>query len=538
MGRPMVKPSIERPTIWSAAGLGLGPGQHVGQRHAEPERVADQRPADLVGDARQRDVLLHHRHRQQLVVGELVRRVDLARARASFQFVGAVVGHAQLDVDPVEVVVRRHQRAEAVDWPAPHRPARAPPAWPAGAAGCRGARRRSRRCRGACARRAPSCRPAARSHQRRRGRCAAPAASSTAGTAAGRRCLRWRRRSSTRSDPIPAADPDDRGHERPRRRRQRQAVGGGHAERRRTPRSRPPPPRSGGGPAGRGSRRSTTTRPRCRSMSPGLSLAWRFSTPKRTNQPGDQSITTSPIATTNDGTFGSTPAASSTTPNATPAATAPASAARPLVTWAPTPATGSTRPAVSTTAYRVPLTPRRCSAGRDIGTDANRAGSPVRSGRSKICIEGANDVAPPPLHHAVVIGASMAGLTTAASWPTTPTPSPCSIATTCRRAPMPRKAVPQGRHAHTPPGRRRPDHRDALPRDHGRAGRRRRRHLRLQPRLLVPGRRLPRAEPASIARWSAPAGRSWRATCAGDWRRCPTCRSAAALSVERLLATR
>ena len=54
----------------------------------------------------------------------------------------------------------------------------------------------------------------------------------------------------------------------------------------------------------------------------------------------------------------------------------------------------------------------------------------------------------PLRRHAVVVGASMAGLATARSCPITSSRSPSSTATSCPTAAGPRRGVPQGRHAH------------------------------------------------------------------------------------------
>src|SRR5262249_18781781 len=62
---------VDRPTHHLVgAVLDAGRLQHALQRYPQPLRVAYQVAADVVGDAGEGDVALHHRHREQLRVGD------------------------------------------------------------------------------------------------------------------------------------------------------------------------------------------------------------------------------------------------------------------------------------------------------------------------------------------------------------------------------------------------------------------------------------------------------------------------------------
>ena len=104
-------------------------------------------------------------------------------------------------------------------------------------------------------------------------------------------------------------------------------------------------------------------------------------------------------------------------------------------------------------------------------------------------------------HHAVVVGASVGGLAAARVLA-----DHFDTVTVLDRDALhrrePRKTVPQGRHAHALLGGGR-DASSLSPRDHGRADRRRRRHPRFQRGSLVPGGRLPDAEPGRPIRRQA-----------------------------------
>ena len=73
IGEPQVQPSIDRLTTCSAPGWTPGLVEHVLEQHALEQRVADEVAADLVRHARQRDVALDQRPRQQVVEGQLDR---------------------------------------------------------------------------------------------------------------------------------------------------------------------------------------------------------------------------------------------------------------------------------------------------------------------------------------------------------------------------------------------------------------------------------------------------------------------------------
>ena len=109
-----MNPSTERETSWSAAGSHPGLLEQRLERHADPASVADVRTADLVRDARQRDVAFDQFAGDELleVQGDLPidHAVDPQRP-----VLGADRGHEQGGVDPVELVVRRDERAEAGD---------------------------------------------------------------------------------------------------------------------------------------------------------------------------------------------------------------------------------------------------------------------------------------------------------------------------------------------------------------------------------------------------------------------------------------
>ena len=114
MGVPIVKPSAERETICEASAAHARLAQEVGEGGADPPRVADVRPADLVRHARERDVAFDHRPSEELVVVErhlaLDHPVEVERPSGRVDR-----GHEQRGVDPVEVRVRREERGDAGD---------------------------------------------------------------------------------------------------------------------------------------------------------------------------------------------------------------------------------------------------------------------------------------------------------------------------------------------------------------------------------------------------------------------------------------
>ncbi len=120
---PAVADRLEgrRAGVPGVSGVGvdlLHPGPHAdeldegGERHAQPAAGADVGPADLVRDAGQGDVPLHHRQGQQVVVGQRHRLVDHA---VDGERPGRRVdpGGDQADVDPVEVLGRGRERGHA-----------------------------------------------------------------------------------------------------------------------------------------------------------------------------------------------------------------------------------------------------------------------------------------------------------------------------------------------------------------------------------------------------------------------------------------
>ena len=66
VGKPTVKPSTERPTIWVAPAWTPAWARTLLQVDARPQGIADEVAADLVADAGDRHVLLEEGHRQQL----------------------------------------------------------------------------------------------------------------------------------------------------------------------------------------------------------------------------------------------------------------------------------------------------------------------------------------------------------------------------------------------------------------------------------------------------------------------------------------
>ena len=79
MGKPAVQPSTESPDDLRGAGSHAGPVEERRQRHALPDGIADEAPADLVGHALQGDRLLDAVDGEQLVVGDLDRSLDETR---------------------------------------------------------------------------------------------------------------------------------------------------------------------------------------------------------------------------------------------------------------------------------------------------------------------------------------------------------------------------------------------------------------------------------------------------------------------------
>ena len=67
IGVPEVNPSTDVHSSCSAPARMPGLPQQAGQARAEPLRVADVRPADRVGHAGQRDVVVDQRAAEQLV---------------------------------------------------------------------------------------------------------------------------------------------------------------------------------------------------------------------------------------------------------------------------------------------------------------------------------------------------------------------------------------------------------------------------------------------------------------------------------------
>ena len=109
-----------RPTVDRAAdqllGARLDPGfaQHVGQHHALPDAVADEVAADLVGDARQRDVPLDLFPGEQVVERQLELVIDHATDLEAPRVLGDL-GDDDRRVDAVELVDGRDERADPVD---------------------------------------------------------------------------------------------------------------------------------------------------------------------------------------------------------------------------------------------------------------------------------------------------------------------------------------------------------------------------------------------------------------------------------------
>ena len=95
------------------AGGKLRPLQQLVEPHALPERVAREKPAYGVADARERDVLLHGRHCQQLFVGELEGIAHVALEREPPR-VGVDVGHDVTLGHHVEVLVGRDLRRDTL----------------------------------------------------------------------------------------------------------------------------------------------------------------------------------------------------------------------------------------------------------------------------------------------------------------------------------------------------------------------------------------------------------------------------------------
>ncbi len=88
--------------------------EQLAHRVPEPPRVAHEVPADLVGHAREREVVLDEREREQLVERDLERVVDEpGDAQRPRRWVD--LGHAQRRVDAVEVRVRGDVRREPGD---------------------------------------------------------------------------------------------------------------------------------------------------------------------------------------------------------------------------------------------------------------------------------------------------------------------------------------------------------------------------------------------------------------------------------------
>ena len=111
---PMVMPLTSRMTIWSAPGLDPRLAEQRGQQRALPAGVADVAAADALRDAGQGDVVLDHRHLQQLVERDRHRVVDHA-VDAQLPGGGRDLRDGQGRVDPVELGVRREERGQARD---------------------------------------------------------------------------------------------------------------------------------------------------------------------------------------------------------------------------------------------------------------------------------------------------------------------------------------------------------------------------------------------------------------------------------------
>ena len=106
LDRRAAGPAVDRPA-GQLLGTRLEPGllEDVLEQHALPQRIADEIPADLVRHARQRDVALDLRPREQIVEGELHRVVDQS-VDLQTPRVLRHLRHDERRVDAVEAVVR------------------------------------------------------------------------------------------------------------------------------------------------------------------------------------------------------------------------------------------------------------------------------------------------------------------------------------------------------------------------------------------------------------------------------------------------
>ena len=109
------RPPVDRRALQLVgAGLHAGFLEDVGERYAEPARVADELAADLVRHARERDVALDRATAQEIREVDLELAVDHA-VHLQAPRLGGHLRHARRGVDAVEVGVRRDELRYALD---------------------------------------------------------------------------------------------------------------------------------------------------------------------------------------------------------------------------------------------------------------------------------------------------------------------------------------------------------------------------------------------------------------------------------------
>ena len=109
MGVPIVMPSIERETIWSAPAWTPDFSRTVRQWDADPAGVAGVLAADLVGNARQGDVAFDGRVLEQVGEGERDLAIDHA-VDPEAPLIGRDDRDLQRGINAIEIVVRCEER--------------------------------------------------------------------------------------------------------------------------------------------------------------------------------------------------------------------------------------------------------------------------------------------------------------------------------------------------------------------------------------------------------------------------------------------